>query len=340
MKNISIVIASLLLIRLILPFTAKAFLNNKIKNSISGHITKVDDISLSIIDNSYQIRNLTVKSIKKKKKDFLNVSLIDLDLSYEALFKGVLAADISIDKLRLNIINAKENTRDQAPKKQNKEAWQKLLTKIIPIKVESLALTNSSIRYLDENIKFNNEVDITSIDLEIRKIYTHENNKMSPIKLKAKFQKESNLTIMGKYNLLSQKPQIDIDYKLTNFQLKKINQLLLRYLPIDVNKGYLSVYGEIIKDKEYKGYAKVFINEVDIVKINQEYEGVRHFLTEYISGFTAFILENSDTDKVAIKIPFKTNKSEFSIETFNSIMSSIKNVFESLEPKVDKELSL
>lgn len=215
-------------------------------------------ISISILDNSYQRNNLNVKSTVKKSDDFLNVSLIDIDLSYKAHFKDILAADISIDKFILNIINAKKDSKDQAPSKDAKSAWQDLLVKIIPIKIESLTLTNSSIVYLDENLKFNNKLDITEIDLKILKIYTHENNKMSPVELKAKFQKDSNLAISGRYNLLSKEPQIDIDYKLTNFKLKQINQLLLTYVPIDVSEGTLSIYGEMLKSKEYKGYAKIF----------------------------------------------------------------------------------
>lgn len=340
MKKVFILIIVLFSIRVTLPIIVKTVLNNKIKNTIPEHITKVNDLSISIIDNSYQIHNLTIKSIEEKKRDFLIVKKIDLDLSYRALFKGVLAADIFIDKFKLNIINAKKETKNQAPSKENKAAWQDLLVKIIPIKIESLTLTKSSILYLDENLKFNNELDITDIDLKVLKIYTHDNNKMSPVELKAKFQNDSDLSVTGSYNLLSKEPQLDIDYKLTNFKLKKINQLLLNYVPIDVTEGTLSIYGEVIKSKEYEGYLKVFIDEIDIVKVDQNYKGVQHFLTEYISGFAAFILENSSSNKVATKIPFKTKEGKFSIETFSTIMNSIKNIFDSLEPKIDKELSL
>lgn len=83
-----------------------------------------------------------------------------------------------------------------------------------------------------------------------------------------------------------------------------------------------------------------FLDDLDIVELDQDYKGVQHFFTEYISGFAAFILENSDSNKVAVKIPFETDKGEFSIETFSTVMSSIKNIFDSLKPKIDNELSL
>ena len=132
---------------------------------------------------------------------------------------------------------------------------------------------------------------------------------------------------------LKQVNNLDIDIEIKSVKLSQFNTILIKEIPIDITKGELTIFLEY---KKNRGYIKVFLDNTKILKKDQDYVGDKHFIYEYISAFGVWALENDFTENVAVRVPFVLRDNELDIDKSDATFTALKNVFDSLDKKFDK----
>ena len=154
-------------------------------------------------------------------------------------------------------------------------------------------------------------------------------------------QEHANIKANGKIDILAKAPRADVNFSMIKFHPDTINQMLLTYLPIDLTNGELSIYGEAATSHdELKGYANVFMKDVDVIAPQQELQSVKHFFYEIIGAFGNWLLQNNKNKTVAAHIPFSRSHGKFDIGTSEAFWSAVKNKSEELKPGFDHSVSL
>ena len=100
----------------------------------------------------------------------------------------------------------------------------------------------------------------------------------------------------------------------------------------------MAIYGELDRnEKQDQGYVKIFLEDFDIIKSEQEFLNVSHFAIEVGSAIANTILKNRITENAAFKIPFKKTDGEIDVDKSEAFFSGIENIFDSLERGVENK---
>ena len=117
-----------------------------------------------------------------------------------------------------------------------------------------------------------------------------------------------------------------MDLEFENFKISSINNILRAYVPIDITKGRLSLYGEVVSlNAELKGYLKLFLKDTDIIAPKQNYSGIKHFFIEVGAAILNFFLKNPETKDVAMKFPFVYKNGDLNASFSDAFWSAVRN---------------
>lgn len=337
-----VTIVTLLIIRLILPHAALRGINWALANKLETYDGHVKDLDLSLYRGAYQLQGLELKKKKSTLPPLLNIAQIDLSLAWRTLFRGEITGDIHLFEAQLRIID-----NDKKEKKQygnDEPSWKDALMVIIPIRIQSLKVENSAVYFSNSDLSKANPIQLEKINLTARDLRSRPDGNdeaLSPVEGSALLQDHAPLKVVGKLDALAKELRFDLNASLVNFHPKNINPMLLKYLPLDLTKGEISVYSEVAASQgDLIGYAKVFLKEIDVIAPKQELESGKHLFIELGTAFANWILKNKDDQTVAAVIPFARRNGKLDIDTSEAFWSAIKNKREELKRGFDNSVSL
>jgi hypothetical protein len=133
--------------------------------------------------------------------------------------------------------------------------------------------------------------------------------------------------LKGKYDPYAKQPTFDLAFQLNNLALKQTNEFLRAYANLDVERGTLSLDGEFEAARgRFRGYAKPFIKDLDVLRSNED-ESFVNKLWQGVAEVAASILEDSDTDRIATRIPFSGVIEDPAADIWSTIGGLLKNAF-------------
>lgn len=342
-NTIIALIIFLVLVRLALPVMGLYGINWALENKMNEYTGRIEDFDLSLYRGAYQLQGLKIQKKNSNNPPLLTIDEIDLSLAWLALLRKEITADITVDALKLKLIDSKEKKDDQVNLAQEK-GWQEALDVLIPMSIESLKLRRSSLEIENNSLKVPALVTLSKLNLNAYDLRNKKNKNKIPVstfQAQALLQDHAELTIKGRVDILSQPLRLDANVELKNFELNTINEFLIAYLPLDVSKGKLSLYVETATEKgQVKGYVKAFLNEADIIDSEQKYLSFKHLRIEWPAAFVNWLLQNSKTKDFATSFPFEYTNSEFDFNGSKAFWSSLNNKFKALKHGIDEVLSL
>ena len=91
-----IVLATLIVLRVALPYIVKSYVNNTLA-VIPGYPGYVDDVDLSLWRGAYVIHSLTIEKVEGNiPVPFFSARQVDLSIEWTALFHGSLVGEIEL----------------------------------------------------------------------------------------------------------------------------------------------------------------------------------------------------------------------------------------------------
>lgn len=337
-----ITVITLLVIRLILPHAALRGINWALATKLTMYDGRLNDLDLILYRGAYQLQGLEIKKKSSTLPPILEVSQIDLSLAWRTLFRGEVTGDIHLVNAQIRIID-----NDEKEKKQygnDEPSWKEALGVLVPITIQSLKVENSAVYFSNNDLSKTKPIQIEKINLTARDLRSRSDGNedaLSPIEGSAILQDHAPLKVQGKLDALAKELRFDLNASLLNFHPKNINPMLLKYLPLDLTKGEISVYSEVAASQgDMIGYVKVFLKEIDVIAPKQDLKSGKHLFMELGTAFANWFLKNNEDQTVAALIPFARRQGKFDIDTSEAFWSAIKNKREELKRGFDNSISL
>jgi uncharacterized protein involved in outer membrane biogenesis len=242
-----IVAGSLLLlivaIHLILPSVLLRYVNRQL-SKIEGYKGSVEDIDIAIFRGAYTIKDIRLDKLSGKiPHPFFKADIIDLSVEWKALFNGRIVAEIEVENPVLNFVKGPTKATSQTGIDKD---WTEVVDNLIPLKLNRFEINNGEIHYRD--LHSSPKVDIFTNNVHIiAENLSNAKHKKEELPSTAKAEADvygGQVTLDMKIDPLNKQPSFDMNAKLTEVNLVKLNDFLKAYGNFDVEKGSLQLYTE------------------------------------------------------------------------------------------------
>ncbi len=338
------VVLFLAALRIALPTLALHTINWALSKKLDQYEGRIEDFDLSLYRGAYQLQGLVIQKKKSDLPPLVSVKEIDLSIAWRALFRGEICSNARLDTVILRFIDNEEKKATQFGNEESKNAWQDTLELLFPLSIENLWVQNSEVQLEHLGLKKPASVRLTHFTLRVKDLRNRRNLKkdlQSPFWITASLQDSAPLNLSGRIDVLSQPYRIDADLQLTDFEINSINQLLMAYIPLDVTRGKLSMYAEAaMAHHRAKGYAKIFLNQADIISSKQKFVSLKHFIYEILSAAGNWLLKNKKTENLAAYVPLDWDGTGLHFSSSQIFWSAVENNKTPLRRGVDHSIDL
>lgn len=331
----ALIIAVLIVFRIILPSILLHQANKYLSEFSPTYYLHMKDMDISIIRGAYRFEEMTGK-LKGDDKTFLSIASVDVSIAWREIFRGRIVTDIVTDNL--DFLFLKDMSKLSNPKEEAKDVKDTLF----PVSVESVDLRRAQIVFeeypsLDETSR----LKIENINGQITNVTPTEKQQISAFNLSGSLQGGAQTVFIGELNMFKKPLKWDVDVEMKNFNLSKLNPVLIRKLPLSFTKGKLDLYAEAKNDnKSIKGYIKPFITDIDVIANKEHFKGIKHFGLEILTALGNLILRDSKNKTVATYVDFTYNGT-FNVDTAQGISKAIENGFsKTLPPGLENKYHL
>ncbi len=343
LKILTITLATLLLIRLALPYVVVFFANKSLAN-MKGYYGHINDIDLALIRGAYRIDSLhmdKVDTLTGKQTPFFSSQHIELSVEWRSLIKGSLVGEVTLESPVLLF------TKDRVEPEiliRDSTYLKRMFKKSMPLKINKFEVLNGTVRYRDEGSKPVVDIEMNNVFILAQNL---RNSYDSTTLLAAKIKGSANvyeglLDFTMHLDPLANNPTFDMNLNMQNTNLVKLNSFFQAYAKVDVNKGVFGLYAEAAaKDGKFIGYVKPLIKDLDVLGKEDRDDNLFRKLWEGMVGTAGEVFKNQGEDQVATKINFEGNIKNPDTSLWNTIMNILRNAFvRALQPAIDNQINL
>jgi hypothetical protein len=343
LKILLIIVVVLVAIRLALPYVV-LYYANKTLSEMKGYRGHIDDIDLAIIRGAYKIDSIYLNkydSATQKETPFFGAKLIDLSVEWQSLLHGSIVGELEFDEPVLRF--TKDKVEPDKVKKDS-SSFKDLLHDFMPLKVNRFEVKNGRIQYVDEFSKPPVDIQMKNthiVALNLRNAY--DSGSVLPASIIAKSELyDGTLEFSMKLNPLADQPTFDMNAKLQDMNLVKLNDFFKAYAKVDVNKGTFGMYTELAaKDGNFDGYVKPILKDIDVLGKEDRKDNILQKLWEGFAGAVGKVFENIPKDQVATKVPLKGKIKDPDANIWYSITHLLENAFiRAIQPSLDNDVNI
>jgi hypothetical protein len=150
----------------------------------------------------------------------------------------------------------------------------------------------------------------------------------STVALTGQLMGSGHTTIRGVFRTGSGKPDFALVARVTNTDLTQLNDMLRAHLRLDVARGQLSVYSEmLVLDGQIHGYVKPLFEDVKVYGEQDSEENVFHRLYEHVADGVRKILESHQKHSVATVANLSGSVSDPNTSVLQVIGNLLRNAF-------------
>lgn len=320
-----IIITILVVVRLLLPFAVKKYVNGVLAD-IPGYYGQVSDIDISLLRGAYVIDNLYLDKIDAGSKvPFIRLEETDISIEWKSLFKGRVVSEIIMN--RPQFIYVFEDQQQDETEDPDLEDWTKALTDLVPIAINNLKIIDGKAAFVqltaDPNIDLNlNQINLNATNL--RNVVRNNSELPSELNGTAVSIGQGRVTLNGKMDLVKQIPDMDMSFALEDADVKSLNDFTNYYAGVDFAEGHFSMFSEIaIADGFLTGYVKPLLKDSKLISATQD--GFLNTLWEGFVGFFKFVLKNKGNNTLATKIPLSGDLNAVETKVWPSVLNVFKN---------------
>lgn len=337
------VVFILIVVRILLPYVLLHVANKRLANT-QGYYGHIADLDLAIIRGAYQLEGFYLDkqdSLTQERTKFLRAGVIDLSVEWGALFHGSIVGELVIDTAEVRFT---KEAAEPAELQEDTASFQDLLHDFMPLKINRLEVHHSAIRYKDPTSSPVVDVQLDRLEvLALNLTNALDSSVVLPSKITASAGLyDGDLEFNMGIDLLNEMPTFDMNVKLTQTQLTKLNAMLQAYANVDVNKGTMSLYAEVAaRDGAFTGYVKPVIKDLDVLGKEDRGEPFFHKVWEGIVGTAGDVLENPKEDQVATKVVLNGQFDHVKVSSIYAVIELLRNAFiQALMPAIDREISI
>jgi hypothetical protein len=351
-RVVLIVLVLLVAFRLSLPYFVTRYVN-KVLNELEGYRGSVHDVDIHLYRGAYQIDSLKVFKIQGNKEiPFINIPLTDLSIEWQALMKGSLVGEITFEKPVINFIGEKkeaekkDNDEQPAEEQTGKEVdWTEPIRKLMPFDINRLTVNDGTIAFYDLSTEPKVDLFLHNLQLEALNLNNASDNPEdlpSRVYLQALSIGNGQLNLAMKINVLKEIPDLDMDVRFENVDMKALNDFFQAYARVDVQDGIFNLYSEVaVSEGIITGYVKPLFNGLKVADAKEDQEQPAQLVWESVVDFLAEVFENQKKDQFATRVPLEGHISEVNTTFWPVLWNVFSNAFvEAFENNTDGTITL
>lgn len=327
-----IVLASLVVlmvaVRMALPGLIKGTINGQLAD-MGEYRGAVADVDLSLWRGAYQLVGLEIVNKSESVPiPFFSVETIDLAISWKALLRGAVVAEVTFQRPSLAFVDS-DTEADQTGEGTD---WRETLQGIVPIRINQLDIRQGDIQF--RNFVSEPPVDLRITQLngsitDLNNVHRGSGSQPAAISLTGAVLGTAPIAVSGQFDPLGDFRDFNFLLKVTDIELTRLNDLAEAYGNFDFHSGSGDFFMELeAKDGQLQGYAKPLLDNVDIVDIKKDMEdGILSASWEAVVGFFASIFRNQSKDRIATEIEISGSLDNSDVSTWQAFISILHNAF-------------
>ncbi|AZZ36181.1 hypothetical protein CIK05_05020 [Bdellovibrio sp. qaytius] len=339
-RNLLIVILILGTIRLIIPFAALAGVNYVLKYKIEDYTGHVQDLKLNVLRGAVAFEDLHIEKKDKPNALMVDVATIKVNLSWQDFLNKKAQADVQINNLDVVLTELPKKKPPQRGELTFAQIRKKLAESKWASELNKFEIRNASVKFKVPEAK--TPLSVSHIDADIYNLHFSpaKDWQLADFALHGFLQGQGEINLNGKVQPLAQPPMVDLNFSMVDFDLKSLNGLLLKLLPLDITRGKLSAYVEAASEKDFSnGYAKIFFDDIDVIANQQKFKSGRHVLIEFGTALGNWVLKNAREKSLAVRVPFKIKYANTDVKTTEALWSTFENKRDELDRKLENSVS-
>jgi uncharacterized protein involved in outer membrane biogenesis len=322
------IVVLLVVIRAALPIVLEDYVNDTL-DKLEGYSGRVRDIDLHLWRGAYVIEGIRiVKTGGKIPEPFFAASKLDISVEWGALLDGDVVAEIVLSRPKLNFVQGPTKATSQTEPASN---WTDTVRELAPFRINRFAIRGGEVHYKDSQSEPKVDVYLQRIRGAARNLTNAKDlsgSLVATFDVRALAMGSGAIHLLGKYDPYATKPTFELDFSLDKLQLPQVNTFLKAYGNVDAERGTLSLDGEFAASKgRFEGYVKPFIDDLDVLRWNQEKEGLIGKLWEGLVEGAGELLEDQSKDRIATRIPFSGAIDDPEAEIWSTVFGLVKNAF-------------
>jgi hypothetical protein len=347
-KIIIAIIVVLVAFRLALPFLVTRYVNN-VLSELPGYRGQIDGVDIHLIRGAYQIDSLRIFKVDGHKEiPFIDIPLTDLSVEWDALLQGEVVGEIHFENPVLNFIAGKKSEgKDGTEGEQSGKDvdWTEPIKKLMPLKINHLIVKDGKVTFFDFTTKPKVDLFLHHVQMDAQNLNNARDNEdilPSRVFLQARSIGNGLLSVYMKINVMKQMPDLDMDMKFENVDLRALNDFFGAYARIDVESGRFNLYTEMaVKNGQISGYVKPLLNNLKVVDWKEDKERPLQLVWESIAGFVAEVFENQPKNQFATRVPLTGEISSVESSFWPALWNIFRNAFvEAFDRNTDNTITL
>jgi hypothetical protein len=321
--------------RAALPFWLRGFVAKEIAR-VEGYRGSVADVDLALYRGAFRIEGLAIrKHDGGEPVPFLSADRIAVTIDWQALRDGVLVGEVEAIRPRLDFVAGRPPTGEETK-------WLERLEELYPFAIDRFAVVDGQVHFRDPHRDPPVDVELSDLDLEARNLTNRREisaERPARVTLHARVQNSGRIAGELEVDPFAPQPKFELDLELASLQLPELDPFLRAYAGVDVERGTLDVYSEVMaEDGRFEGWVQPLMRDVDVLRVEEESDEQGFFATlwEGLVGSASELLENQPEDQVAARIPMRGTFEQPDVGVLEALASLLRNGYvEALRPRME-----
>lgn len=210
------------------------------------------------------------------------------------------------------------------------------------IRVRELTAKDSTFGFVNADVSPQYRVFIANTDISVRNFSNHRTEGTATAALRGRFMGTGETVVQATFRPETHGPDFDVDIKIENTDMRRMNDLLRAHGKIDVASGVFSFYSQLaVKNGRINGYVKPLFRDLDVYAKEQDQDKklLAKFKEKAIDA-AAKLFKNRRRDEVATRATIAGSVENPKASTWQVLVNVLRNAFvKAILPGFDREVA-
>ena len=264
-------------------------------------------------------------------------------VEYAPKVQDVHLRTVEIDDVAVDYVHSAETARAEAQRIETvKETAEDLAKrKTVSAKVDSFALRNATLGFVDETTTPDYRLFLTQTSLTVRGFSNRSETDPVDIDLNGFFDGSGRTSLKASFLPRQRDPDLEMALEIEEADMQKMNDLFRAYGNFDVVGGRFSLYSQLkIKSGKIDGYVKPLFRDLNVYDLQQDSKkAVFQQLYEVLVGGIGALLENRRDQAVATQATVAGEANAPELSTLEVVINLVRNAFfNAIMPGLEKAI--
>lgn len=322
-----LVAAVLVVFRLQLPSLVKNYLNDQLADMGDYH-GNVAEVDIHLWRGAYSVTDLQITNKAQPQAVFFQADLIDTSVSWGALFKGKIVADVALVRAEMHLVD----DGGEAQQPAEKSTWRQTVQQILPLKIDRLDIEDGKIHFHNFNSTPPVHIVFSQLNGDITNLSNADRNsgpEFANFEVHGLLFDNANASLNGRLDPLGDFHNFDINLKVTGIDLLKLNNFSEAYGNFNFKSGNGDFVMELqAENAQLTGYAKPILDNVEVFDLEKDLqEGVFSAAWQAIVGAFGQLFRNTPKDRIASQIEIRGNLDDPEMSAWQAFIAIMRNAF-------------